>query len=251
MPRRSRSGSGGVVFHVINRAARRSTLFPKSADYQTFLEAMAEASSHVSMRLLDYCIMPNHFHLILWPVADGDLSRYMAWLTTRHAQRWRRINGTAGEGAVYQGRFRAIPVQSDHHFLIACRYVERNPIRAGLVRRAEDWSWSSASPHGENCNVPHLSRWPILQPADWLDLVNGEDPLGGEESIRMSIRRSRPFGHEAWRNETAAALGIRRERRGRPTPVSADPRCPGCRRRSKTNPITRGERIVDPLLEGM
>ena len=216
MPRRSPAGTGGVVFHVFNRSARRLVLFASSADYEVFLEVMVETAKRFRMRLLVFCIMPNHWHLVLWPERDGDLSGYMTWLTKTHAQRWRRLSGTTGEGAVYQGPFRAVPVQSDHHLLVVCRYVERNPVRAGLARRAEDWRWSSASRDRENCNLPPLSAWPISQPANWLELLNGEESASRLEAIRASIRRSQPIGEESWRQNTGIALALRREHRGRP-----------------------------------
>jgi hypothetical protein len=88
------------------------------------------------MRLLAYCLMPNHFHLLVWPRADGDLSQFLRWLTVTHTQRWHAHHRTAGTGHLYQGRFKSFPVQSDEHFLTVCRYVERNALRANLVGRA-------------------------------------------------------------------------------------------------------------------
>ena len=95
------------------------------------------------MRLLAWCLMPNHFHLVLWPHGDGDLSRWMQWLLTSHVRRYHRHYH--GSGHVWQGRFKAFPIEEDEHLWTVLRYVERNALRANLVRRAEDWPWSSAA----------------------------------------------------------------------------------------------------------
>src|SRR6266850_1096513 len=95
------------------------------------------------MRVLAYCVMPNHWHLVLWPRADGDFSHYVGWLTLTHTQRWHAYQHTVGTGHLYQGRFKSFPVQTDEHVLTVCRYVERNPVRAGLVPQAEHWRWGS------------------------------------------------------------------------------------------------------------
>ena len=96
--------------------------------------------------------MPNHWHLALRSDADGELSRFMRWITATHTMRYRAHYDTSGEGHVYQGRFKSFPIQDDAHFLIVCRYVERNAVRARLVKQAEQWQWGS------------LWRW--MQPAE-------------------------------------------------------------------------------------
>ncbi len=85
--------------------------------------------------------MPNHFHLVLWPYEDGDLSNWMQWLLTTHVRRYHRMYGTSGH--VWQGRFKAFPIQQDEHLFVVMRYVERNALSAQLVTSAEDWRWSS------------------------------------------------------------------------------------------------------------
>src|SRR5439155_23281390 len=143
MPRRPRGPATDLVYHVLNRAVRRAPLFQTPADYSAFEHVLLQAMQRVPLRLLAYCAMPSHWHLIVWPTAAGELSRFMHWLTCTHAQRWHSAHGTSGTGAVYQGRYKAIPVESDLHLLRVCRYVERNALRAGRVPRAEDWRWSS------------------------------------------------------------------------------------------------------------
>jgi putative transposase len=121
-----------VVYHVLNRANARRTLFDDDGDYAAFERVLAQACVRVSMRLLAYCVMPNHWHLVIWPRRDGDLSRFMNWLTLTHTQRWHQHRHTVGEGHVYQGRFKSFPVETSEYLLTVCRYVERNPIRAVL-----------------------------------------------------------------------------------------------------------------------
>src|SRR6266404_7171415 len=139
MPRRLRMAAGGYVYHVLNRAVGRATLFRKAGDYAAFEQVLRQAKDWQPMRLLAYCVMPNHWHLVLWPRHDGDLSEFLRWLTVTHTQRWHAHRHTAGTGPLYQGRFKSFPVQADEHLLAVCRYVERNPLRACLVRKAQDW----------------------------------------------------------------------------------------------------------------
>jgi len=214
MPRRFQIGSGGFIFHVLNRGAFQTRLFSQKADYQAFINVLREALDRFPIRLLAFCIMPTHFHLVLCPLDDQALSRFMFWMTTVHAQRWRRARETAGQGAVYQGRYKAIPVQNDCHLLVLLWYVERNPVRAGLVSRAEEWRWSSATEHGGKCNGLSVAPWPILRPCDWLGLLNSGEPPSGIEAIRLAIVRGQPFGDERWQRETAVRLRLEHTLRG-------------------------------------
>ncbi|MBS0184492.1 MAG: transposase [Nitrospira sp.] len=143
MPRRLRLAAGGLAYHVLNRRVGRLPLFENAPDYLAFEKILAEAQAHSRLRIAAYCLMPNHWHLLLWPRQDGELSEIMRWITVPHTQRWHAHHHTAGTGPLYQGRFRSFPVQTDEHFLTVARYVERNALRAKLVRRAEDWQWSS------------------------------------------------------------------------------------------------------------
>ena len=113
MPRPRRAAEGGLVYHVLNRANARQTIFESDEDYAAFERVLAQAVVRWDMRLLAYCLMPNHFHLLVWPRDDGDLSQFMRWLTVTHTQRWHPHHGTAGSGHVYQGRFKSFPVESD------------------------------------------------------------------------------------------------------------------------------------------
>ena len=212
MPRRPRGGCGGLVFHVMNRGARRAVLFDDGRDYRAFAEVLREAGDRVPMRVLAYVLMPNHWHLVLWPLEDLHLSAYMAWATGTHARRWHLARGSAGTGALYQGRFKALPVKNDRHFLRVCRYVERNPVRAGLVARAEFWPWSSASEIGRE-HGPRLHPWPVARPADWCERINQPETEAELAKLRRSPNGP-PFGPKAWSRRMAGRLGWRTGLRG-------------------------------------
>ncbi|HUU22923.1 MAG TPA: transposase [Phycisphaerae bacterium] len=209
---------GGMVYHVLNRSNARRQILDSPADYELFEQVLEQAHQRVAMRTVAYCPMPNHWHLVLWPRADGDLSEFMRWLTVTHTQRWHAAAGTAGTGHVYQGRFKSFPVQSDVHCLRVCRYVERNALRAGLVPRAEDWRWGSLWRRQSGGAEALLRPGPVGLPEDWLELVN--QPLSQEEldALRLCANRGRPYGGPIWTKRTAARLGLAStlRRRGRP-----------------------------------
>lgn len=140
MPRRPRLAAAGLAYHVLNRRVGRLPLFEKPADYAAFEKVLQEAVERTRIRIAAYCLMSNHWHLLLWPRHDGELSDVLRWITVTHSQRWHAHRHTAGTGPIYQGRFKSFPVKTDEHFLTVARYVERNPLRARLVDRAEAWS---------------------------------------------------------------------------------------------------------------
>jgi putative transposase len=158
--------------------------------------------------------MPNHFHLALWPFHDGDLSGYMRWLLTAHVRRYHQHYRSSGH--VWQGRFRAFPIQEGEHLLTVLRYIERNPVRANLVERAQEWRWSSAAPSGQDS--PSLDPGPVLRPAGWLRHVNKPQTVAEVERLRESLRRGRPFGEERWMKKTAGKLGLEASLRPRGRP---------------------------------
>jgi putative transposase len=220
MPRRPGGGIGGVVYHALNRAVVGTTLFSHDRDYQAFETVIREAQGWAPVRILDYSLMPNHWHLILWPRSNGDLSEFMRWLQVTHVKRWRAFRRTVGRGHLYQGSFKSFPVQTDAHFLTVCRYVERNPVRADLVVRAEEWRCGSLwrRMHGDADQRALLDDWPVDRPRDWLTWVN--TPLSEAEvaDVRESVTRGRPFGSPRWQARTAGELGLKltMRRRGRP-----------------------------------
>jgi putative transposase len=204
MPRTARATPGGYFYHVLNRGNARRQVFHKDADYTAFLRLLREAQERTPVRLLAYCLMPNHFHLAVRPVGNRDLSRYMRWLLTAHVRRYHGHYHSSGH--VWQGRFKAFPVQDDAYLLGLLRYVERNPVRAGLVARAEAWRWSSACP--VRAGGPVLDLTGVWRPADWLTYVNEPQTEAEVAAMRECLARGRPYGAETWAVDTAARLGL-------------------------------------------
>jgi putative transposase len=208
-----------MVFHVLNRGVGRRLLFEKEGDFLAFEGVMEETLRTRAMRVCAYCLMPNHWHLVLWPEKDGDLAAFMQQLTNMHVKRWQQVRGSVGQGHLYQGRYKSFPVQSDEYFYRVVRYVERNALRAKLVRRAEAWRWSSLGRWGAKGGGGRLlSDWPLPRPTDWVDLVNEVQSEGELESLRRSVSRGSPFGDGDWSIRTADQLGLERtlHKRGRP-----------------------------------
>ena len=188
------------------------TLFEKDEDYAAFEQVLQQAFEREPLRILGYCVMPNHWHMVVWPRrgADTQVSEFLRWLTVTHTQRWHAHHHTSGTGHVYQGRFKSFPVQSDEHLLTVLRYVERNPVRAGLVRRAAAWRWSSAwrMSHGDDDAQSLLADWPVARPADWPKLVDRPETEAELESLRRSVRRGEPYGSESWTKRIIQRLGL-------------------------------------------
>jgi putative transposase len=200
---------GGLAYHVLNRANPGLPMFEDEADYALFEAIMGEARRRTSMRLLAYCLMPDHWHLVLWPSEDGQLSSLMRWLTLTHAQRWHARRRNLGSGHLYQGRFKSFIVQPDAHVLEVCRYVERDPLRAGLVRRLDHWRWSSLwqLTHSGRARMP-IDQGPLPRPRDWLRVVSQPQSEPELLALRRSLERSAPFGDPAWRDHIVNRFGL-------------------------------------------
>lgn len=221
MGRPHRAAEGGYVYHVLNRANARMKIFEDDGDYEAFENVLVQAVERTQTRLLAYCLLPNHWHLIVWPRQDGELSRFVGWLSLTHTQRWHAHRGSTGSGHVYQGRFKSFPVQEDEHFYAMARYVERNAARAGLVRRAEQWPWGSLYRwlRGTAADTSLLAAWPVPRKANWVAHVNAVQTEAELQALRRSIARGSPLGNASWSDLTVRRLGIESTVRpqGRPT----------------------------------
>ena len=218
MPRTARASAADYCYHVLNRGNGSTEVFHEPADYDSFLGMIAEASVRTPMRVLAYCLMPNHFHLVLRPHNDGDLSRWMQWLLTSHVRRYHRKHGSSGH--VWQGRFKAFPCQEDAHLLAVLRYVEWNALRAGLVTRTEDWPHGSLHARRRGSADP-VGLEPIPEmpaPAVWARTVNR--PMRDAEltAIRNCVARGSPFGGAEWSARAASELGLESSLRPRGRP---------------------------------
>jgi putative transposase len=199
-----------LVYHALNRAVARLPLFQKEGDYAAFLEVMHEAMDRHPIRILSFCLMPNHWHMVLWPRADGELTAFLRWLTHTHTMRWHAHYHSSGTGHLYQGRFKAFPVETDDYFYTVLRYVERNALRANLADRAERWRWGSlwARVSGDAKTKSLLDRWPMPMPRDWTKLVNRPQTEAEETALRRAVNRGTPFGSDAWQERIARRLGL-------------------------------------------
>lgn len=220
MARKPRVARSGIAYHVMNRTWGEIELFEDAGDYEAFERVLAEAAERFpAMGICAYCLMPNHFHLVLWPKRDV-LSRFMQWLSQTHVARWHAHRHSVGRGRLYQSRFRSFPIQRNAHFLKVARYVERNALRANLCGSAEGWRWSSLHVRREEAGPMNgqLAKWPVAEPADWLALVNRPQDEQELAAIRRSRDRGRPFGDDAWTMRTAKSLGLESSLRSRGRP---------------------------------
>lgn len=220
MGRALRIDIGNEIYHILNRANARMTIFEKDNDYQAFETILEEAKNRYPIQIFSYQIMPNHWHFCLSPKNDGDMTKFVQWLTLTHTQRWHAYHHSVGTGHLYQGRYKSFLVQKDNYFLQLCHYIESNALRAKLVQRAEDWRWSSLwrREHGTDRQKELLSPWPIVIPSDYLEQVNSSLAEKELEYIRASILKSHPYGDDNWLNKVVKKFGleITLRQRGRP-----------------------------------
>jgi len=217
MPRPVRRIEPGLIYHALNRGNRRMTIFRKDADFQAFVRTLAQGLERFDVELLAWCLMGNHWHLVLRPRRAGQLQAFMQWITLTHVRRHHEHHGRAS-GHLYQGRYKHFPVQADEHLLALLRYVEANPLRARLVERAQDWPWSSLYQRLRGGTVPPLCEWPVDRPARWTRLVNDAPAEAELRRVRESVARDRPLGSAAWARRVAARLGLAQSLRPRGRP---------------------------------
>jgi len=214
MPRSQRIDLADQVYHIINRANAKRTIFFSDGDYLAFEEILMDGVEQFDIRLYVFELMPNHWHLVLSPIRDGDMGKFMAWLCTTHTARYHTYHDTVGFGHVYQGRYKSFIIESDGYFHRVCRYAERNALRAGLVANAEDWRWSSAwiRKHGTDKQKKMLSEWPVEMPDDYLSSLNEEDDSDSQKEklreIRTAVNKEIPFGSIGWKEKLQEKFGI-------------------------------------------
>ncbi len=223
MGRPLRNSQGGTIYHTIGRGLKSKPMFRSETDYVEFDTALAQAIQRFEPRLLAYCVLPKHWHLVLTPRKDGDLSKLMAWLTTTHSARWHTKPRRAGTGGIYERRFRSFPVQDDEPLLDILRFVESHPVRAGLVRSHQEWEWSSAPRRGKKLSgtQPQLSLPPIPLPKQWDKQLDKEFPSEVLDKILHCIQRGCPYGESKWVEKTAIRLQLESTLRPRGRPKKA------------------------------
>ncbi len=219
MPRPPRADAAGEIYHVLNRGNGKQTIFHKEADYEAFERVLVEGLDKFPVNLYAYCLLPNHWHMVLSPEVDGAMSKLMYWVTMTHTARHHAHYEQAGFGHLYQGRYKSFPVQSDEHYVVLCRYVERNALAAEICDQAEDWRFGSLHHwmHPKQSSL-ELTKWPIARLPNWTKRVN--TPVSEKETkqIRRSIDRGQPFGDAGWIETTARKYNLEStlRKRGRP-----------------------------------
>ena len=230
MGRLLRPVGDGLIYHALNRGNNRADVFVDEHDHLAFREALAKTHQRYPFQLFGYCVMTNHFHLLLRPEPGQSISRILQSLTVAHTWRYHKRHRTVGH--VWQGRFKSPVIQDDIHLLVVLRYVEANPLRAGIVADLKDYPWSSYHTHGLGQPDSLLSSFPEwdsldrtepLRQARWRRKLAG--PHDGNElaAIRESVRRGLPFGSPDWSDATARRLGIDLNPRPRGRPRKAEP----------------------------
>jgi putative transposase len=210
MGRPRRADEAGGIDHALNRGNARADIFHKPKDFDAFERILAEGLERYACRILAYQLMPNHWHFVLQPTEDGGMSGFLRWVSLTHTMRLHAHYQTGGQGHIYQGRFKSFPVQDDEHFLLVCRYVERNALRAGLVQRAEDWRWGSLARWLEKPerDPQLLSAWPVARSPRWVERVNKPLTAAELKAVRNSVHRGAPFGDEPWVQQTSSQLNL-------------------------------------------
>jgi putative transposase len=206
MPRTARCIVANHCYHILNRGNQKARVFHEPADYDQFLALIHLAQDRVHLPILAACLMPNHFHFVVQPREDADVSRWTRWLFTTHV-RWQHAKyGTTGR--IWQGRFKAFVCQADCHLLTVMRYVERNALRANLVERAEDWRWGSLAWRRAATPPVAISESPVMLPSYWRHVVNEPQTDVELAAIRNCVNRQCPFGEARWVEKKAKELGI-------------------------------------------
>ncbi len=206
MPRIARGLVGGFIYHVLNRGNGKQRVYHKDKDYNAFMSLIRDAKARIPISVFAYCLMPNHFHLVLMPPDGADLSRWMQWLMTSHVRRYHGHYHTCGH--VWQGRFKSFIAKQDEHLVTLVRYVEGNPVRAGLVKTAGDWQWSSHASRSTCGEGAFMDALPVQLPENWTELVDRPLQEIEIEHIRTCVQRQRPYGDEDWQEELCKQLGL-------------------------------------------
>jgi putative transposase len=220
MPRISRGLANDCIYHVINRGNGGQVVFQKDKDYEVFVSLLKEAKIRYAVKVFAYCLMPTHFHMVVMPHQSEDLSKLMQWILTSHVRRFHKHYGTSGH--IWQGRYKSFLIQKDRHLLTVLKYVESNPLRAGLVSSARSWSWSS---HRESIHKGgHLliDEVPLELPKEWSKFVNESISEKELEKLRQSVSRQSPYGDSSWQVHVSKTFGLESTIRPRGRPRKED-----------------------------
>lgn len=217
MPRVTRGFAEGLIYHVLNRGNGKQEVFHNDQDHENFIELIRDAKKRYQIYVFAFCLMPNHFHLVVSPLRADDLSKWMQWLMTSHVRRYHKRYETSGH--IWQGRFKSFIIQNDEHLLTVLRYVEGNPVRSGLVTSAKDWPWSSHHKRIYKELDKIVDKPPVELPLDWGVYV--DQPLSDKEleKINHSVNRQSPFGNDEWQKKISNQFGLEHTLRPQGRPI--------------------------------
>lgn len=205
MPRCARIVVPGYPHHVTQRGIRKATTFFDSTDYLTYLELLRELRQSAGVTIWAYCLMPNHIHMVVVPDSESGLAKLFRPLHSRYAL---RVNAAHGwQGHLWQERFYSVAMD-ETHTLAAMRYVEMNPVRAGLCSDPEDWRWSSIHAHlaeREHELVDIGATKEIV--SDWRPYLQQATPGSLQDSLRKQTRTGRPSGDSRFIGELERITG--------------------------------------------
>ncbi|MDA8329100.1 MAG: transposase [Betaproteobacteria bacterium] len=213
MPRLPRTVFAGLPHHVTQRGNRREDVFFTDEDREAYLLWLEEYCDKHELKVLAYCLMTNHIHLIVVPTSDDGLQRVLKPLHMRYAQRINRARNWKGH--LWQGRFFSSALD-EVYLMAAVRYVERNPVRAGMVQRAEDYRWSSAAAHCGNRldGVLNLESAWVKQFAmidDWSAWLSEDGEMENIRILRQNVEKGLPCGNEGFVQRLGEMVGRRLE----------------------------------------
>jgi putative transposase len=226
MPRRARMYIPGLPYHIVQRGNNREACFVEYENYQYYLELWQECASRYGVRVHAYCLMTNHIHVLATPDSKDSISRATRVIGSRYAQYFNKSNRRTG--TLWEGRYKSSLVQSDRYFLTCSRYIELNPVTAGMVDRPEEYKWSS---YRENAwgeagwMVPHdeylqLDADRSDRCAAYRELFRHHVHDDDVHLIRKSITYCQPLGDDRFRRQIEAKYGIKLGYMGRGRPRS-------------------------------
>ncbi len=220
MPRRARISIANIPYHVTQRGNNRQDVFFVDDDRRTYLSLLKHHCDDCGLEILGWCLMPNHIHLIARPSTDDALSKALGRTHFHYTQYINRLHARTGH--LWQNRFYSCPL-GRQHFWQAMRYIEQNPLRAGIVRHACDYPWSSAKAHvaaRDATGLLNLAYWrQIASQIDWSAVLQKNQPPALVDQLRLSTRTGRPLADDAFLSKLETLLNkrLRPLPPGRPT----------------------------------
>ena len=197
MPRIARGLADNQIYHIINRGNRREVVFHDNYDYEKFLKLLIESKEKYAIKIYAYCLMPNHFHLVIYTKYADSLSQGMHWISSSSVRYYNKRYNISGH--LWQGRYKSFIVQEDSYLLVLLKYVEANPKRARIVKDCIDYKYSSANNRIKNNENLITDEIPILLPDDWYGYINSDEKITDIESIRNCINRQAPLDDKNWK----------------------------------------------------